>query len=63
MKKLREDNTAKKYVGKLEDYEPIRKGDSDDDQEGESDIDEGDLDVFCHPQTDFKFLATVDLQE
>ncbi|XP_028414221.1 nucleolar complex protein 3 homolog [Dendronephthya gigantea] len=64
VKKLREDNAGNKYVGKLEDYEPIRKRDSDDEQEGESsDIDEGDLDVFHHPQTDFKFLASVDLQE
>ena len=60
MQKLQEDSIRKKYVGNLEDYEPVRKQDSD---EEILESDEGDLEVFQQPHTDFKFLTSVDLQE
>ena len=63
MKKLKEDDIRKKYVGNPDDYEPIRRQDSDEEQELESDMDEGDIEVFHQPHTDFKFLTAVDLQE
>ena len=60
MQKLKEGSIRKKYVGNLEDYEPMRKQDSD---EEILESDEGDLEVFQQPHTDFKFLTSVDLQE
>ena len=61
--KLKEDNLHKKYIGNPDDYEPIRRQDSDEDKEVESDVDEGDLEVFYQLDTDFKFLTAVDLQK
>ena len=62
MNKLKENNAREKYVGNPEDYEPIRKQDSYEEQDVESDIDEGDVELFYQPETDFKFLTAVDLQ-
>ena len=63
MKKLRDDSGKEKYVGNLEDYEPIRKQDSDEDHDMESDMGDEDLDVFYQPHTNFEFLTSVDLEE
>lgn len=60
VQKVKEDSVRKKYIGNLEDYEPVRKHDSDEEM---IESDEGDLEVFQQPHTDFKFLTSIDLQE